>query len=92
MSETDKTVNEVLKEIHLLLAKDMLKRLKEGDLSSAEWTSAATFLKANNIQADPESNDELEGLRKEMEERRKRRGLSKDDKDDLSNVIQMKKG
>jgi hypothetical protein len=92
MSETDKTVNEVLKEIHLLLAKDMLKRLQEGDLSSAEWTSAATFLKANNIQADPESNDELEGLRKEMEERRKRRGLSKDDKDDLSNVIQMKKG
>lgn len=52
-----KAETSLLEQIHDLIAKDMLKRLKEGACEAKDWAVIVKFLKDNHIDALP-SDDE----------------------------------
>jgi len=46
-----KASNDLLEELHAMLAADFIKRLKSGEATAAELSVIVKFLKDNNIQA-----------------------------------------
>ena len=78
----------ILSDLHAALAKELLDTIKNGvpmfdkegnetgtrKATAAEMAVAVTFLKANDITADLESNDEAKALKEALEARRKQKG------------------
>ena len=55
-----------LKELHEVLATELLKRVKDPEAKSADLNVARQFLKDNGIDAVPVDNSPLEKLMKEL--------------------------
>ena len=55
-----------LKELHEVLADELLKRVKDPDAKSSDLNVARQFLKDNNIDADPVKDSPLEQLMNEL--------------------------
>lgn len=59
-------MSEKLKELHGLLAEELLKRVKDPDAKSADLNVARQFLKDNNIDAVPTEDSPLKKLIDEL--------------------------
>ena len=59
-------MSEKLKELHEVLATELLKRVKDPDAKSADLNVARQFLKDNNIDADPTEDSPLKKLLDEL--------------------------
>ena len=59
-------MSENLKELHGLLAEELLKRVKDPDAKSADLNVARQFLKDNNIDAVPTEDSPLKKLIDEL--------------------------
>ena len=59
-------MSEKLKELHDVLATELLKRVKDADCKSADLNVARQFLKDNSIDAVPAQGSPLEELIKEL--------------------------
>lgn len=49
-----KAANDLLEQIHALIAQDMLERLQSGTCEAKDWAVIVKFLKDNNIDAAPD--------------------------------------
>ena len=59
-------MSEKLKQLHSILAEQLLKRIKEEDVKASDLNVARQFLKDNGIDAVPTNNNPLEELVKEL--------------------------
>ena len=59
-------MSEKLKELHEVLANELLKRVKDPDAKSADLNVARQFLKDNNIDAIPVEDSPLQKLIEEL--------------------------
>ena len=59
-------MSEKLKELHEVLANELLKRVKDPDAKSADLNVARQFLKDNNIDAVPTEDSPLKKLLDEL--------------------------
>ena len=59
-------MSEKLKELHEVLANELLKRVKDPDAKSADLNVARQFLKDNNIDAVPVEDSPLQKLIEEL--------------------------
>ena len=59
-------MSEKLKELHEVLATELLKRVKDPDAKSADLNVARQFLKDNNIDAVPTDDSPLKKLIEEL--------------------------
>ena len=59
-------MSEKLKELHEVLATELLKRVKDSDAKSADLNVARQFLKDNNIDAVPVDHSPLQKLLEEL--------------------------
>jgi|TARA_A100001015_G_scaffold270948_1_gene324063 hypothetical protein len=66
-------MSEKLKELHGVLAEELLKRVKDPEAKSSDLNVARQFLRDNNIDAVPTENSPLEKLIEELpfDEKRK---------------------
>ena len=66
-------MSEKLKELHGVLAEELLKRVKDPEAKSSDLNVARQFLRDNNIDAVPTDNSPLEKLIEELpfDEKRK---------------------
>tara|TARA_B100001057_G_scaffold447544_1_gene487121 strand:- start:1534 stop:1746 length:213 start_codon:yes stop_codon:yes gene_type:complete len=59
-------MSEKLKELHGVLAEELLKRVKDPEAKSSDLNVARQFLRDNNIDAVPTDNSPLEKLIEEL--------------------------
>lgn len=59
-------MSEKLKELHEVLATELLKRVKDPDAKSADLNVARQFLKDNNVDAVPTGDNPLQKLMEEL--------------------------
>jgi len=59
-------MSEKLKELHGVLAEELLKRVKDPEAKSSDLNVARQFLRDNNIDAVPTENSPLEKLLEEL--------------------------
>ena len=59
-------MSEKLKQLHSILAEQLLKRIEEEDVKASDLNVARQFLKDNGIDAVPTNNNPLEELVKEL--------------------------
>lgn len=57
-----KATNEILNELHGALAKELMKRIKDGTASPADLNAARQFLKDNGIEAQAVPGSPLDNL------------------------------
>ena len=70
-------MSEKLKELHGVLAEELLKRVKDPEAKSSDLNVARQFLRDNNIDAVPTENSPLEKLIEELPFDEKRKTSSK---------------
>ncbi|MAD98968.1 MAG: hypothetical protein Unbinned200contig1002_19 [Prokaryotic dsDNA virus sp.] len=54
-----KATEELLDQLHGLVAKDLIDKIKSGEATAQDLGAAIRFLKENNVQADPTENKNL---------------------------------
>lgn len=54
-----KATEELLDQLHGLVAKDLIDKIKSGEATAQDLGAAIRFLKENNVQADPSENKNL---------------------------------
>lgn len=79
---------DLLKELHKALAEQLLERVKSGECAAADFAAAAKFLKDNSVTVDPGTDKTLGELEEKLRARSKnRKSLSKEELDEVSNVV-----
>ena len=74
MTESNKATEAALNELHAQIARTLSNIIADPEkASAAHITAAITFLKNNNITADPAANEDLKGLNDQLQERRRKR-------------------
>ena len=64
-----KASEDQLAELHAALAKAYRQQIESGEVNPALLTSAANFLKHNNISCDPENSEDLKKLQEKTKEK-----------------------
>lgn len=59
-------MNEILAELHKILAEDLLHKIKSGEATAAELSVARAFLKDNGIDSTVEASEPLNNLAKTL--------------------------
>lgn len=60
-------MSDILSQLHSALAEQLLRRIKSGEATAADFQAAAKFLKDNGIDADASKNPGLKGLNQAMQ-------------------------
>ena len=59
---TNRASEDVLSELHSLVAQALIEKIKSGDATSADYNAAIKFLKDNSISCIGEQNDDMKEL------------------------------
>lgn len=66
VSKTLKANNDILNNLHQMVAQDLIRRISSGEATVQELSAAIKYLKDNDITADPEFSKPLAQLEQEV--------------------------